>query len=216
VAKIAAVILAAGRSSRWRAEGGGGETKLTATLAGKPIVRRVAEAALASRARPAVVVVGHAREAVASALQGLAVTFAVNADFASGIASSLRTGLNAAPADVDGAIILLGDMPHVGARLIDALITEFESCSNPRAVAPVQNGRRGNPALIGRALFACAARLEGDEGARRLIGALGSHELVEVDATEWNATFDVDTPADLAGASQVGKQRRAAGPAECS
>ena len=207
MAKIAAVILAAGRSRRWRAEGGGGETKLAAPLGGKPIVRRVAEAALASRAAPVAVVVGHARETVASMLAGLPVTFAVNPDFAGGIASSLRVGLTVTPSDADGAIVLLADMPNVEAPLIDALIAAFEARPQARAVAPVQNGRRGNPVLISRALFDRVMRLQGDEGARRLIAALGKSDVVEVAAADWDATFDVDTPADLAAALRTGQVR---------
>ena len=204
MAKVAAVILAAGRSLRWRAEGGVEETKLAAPLAGRPIVRVVAEAALSSRAAPVVVVLGHARERVAATLAGLPVTFVVNPDFMSGIASSLSVGLTATPADADGAIVLLGDMPKVEARLIDALIAAFEARPDARAVAPVQNGRRGNPVLIGRSLFDRARRLEGDEGARRLIAALDERDIVELAAQDWDASFDVDTPADLAAAIQDG------------
>ena len=69
--KVAAVVLAAGRSSRFHAAGGAEETKLVATLDGKPVVRHVVEAALTSRARPVIVVVGHARGAVEAALAGL-------------------------------------------------------------------------------------------------------------------------------------------------
>jgi molybdenum cofactor cytidylyltransferase len=58
VSEIAAIILAAGLSSRF--EGGPEETKLVVPLFGKPLVRHVAEAALASRACPILVVTGHA------------------------------------------------------------------------------------------------------------------------------------------------------------
>ena len=196
--RVAAVVLAAGRSSRYRAAGGVEETKLVARIAGEPIVRRVVEAARASRARPVVVIVGHAREAVEAALAGLPASIVFNADFETGIASSLRAGLAAVPPDAAAALVLLGDMPKVEAGLIDRLIEAFEARPDALAVAPLQGGRRGNPVLIARALFAEAGRLAGDEGARRLLAGLNPRQVVEIESAEFDASFDVDTPEDLA------------------
>ena len=197
MASVAAIVLAAGRSSRFHAAGGAEESKLLAEIEGKPIVLLVAETALASRARPAIVVVGHASRAVKEALAGSPVTIAFNPDFETGLASSLRLGLASTPADSDAAVVLLGDMPNVGFRLIDDLISAFEARPDVRAVAPTHHVRRGNPVLIARPLFDEAMRLRGDEGARRLLAALPSGEIAEIAAAS-GVTFDVDTPADLA------------------
>ena len=199
--EIAAVILAAGRASRFRAAGGREATKLVAPFGGRPIVRRVAEAALNACTRPVVVVVGHAREAVEAALEGLPVETAYNADFASGLASSLRTGLSALPPRIDGAVILLGDMPKVEPGLIDALVEAFAARPEASAAAPVRDGRRGNPVLLARRIFGPAMDLSGDEGARKLLPALPLTEMIDVDAESWDASFDVDTPSDLDRAS---------------
>ncbi len=193
-------MLAAGQSSRFRAAGGSGATKLVETLGDRPIVRMAAEAALASGARPVVVVTGHARSSVEAALAGLDVEWAYNPEFSSGLASSLRVGLAAMPADVAGALVLLGDMPWIEAGLINAMINAFLAHERALAAAPSHGGRRGNPVLLGRGLFAAGMRLEGDEGARRLIGSLGADELVEVEAPSAGAIIDIDTAADLAAA----------------
>ncbi len=198
--RIGAVVLAAGRSSRYRAAGGAEATKLVAEVSGDPIIRRVVEAALASRARPVAVVVGHARDAVEAALSGLPAAIVFNPDFATGIASSLGVGLGAMPSDVAAALVLLGDMPKVDAALIDRLIGAFEGSPDAHAVAPLQRGRRGNPVVIARTLFARAQRLAGDEGARRLLAGLDPGQIVEVDAAGSDVSFDVDTPDDLAAA----------------
>ena len=161
-----------------------------------------AEAALASRARPVIVVTGHARASIEAALAGLDVDWADNPQFSSGLASSLRVGLAAMPADVAGALVLLGDMPWIEARLIDAIIDGFLANEHALAAAPTRGGRRGNPVLLGRGLFDAAMRLEGDEGARRLIGSLSAAELVEVEAPDAGVIVDIDTPADLAAARQ--------------
>jgi molybdenum cofactor cytidylyltransferase len=194
------VILAAGQSSRFRAGDGSGATKLVAKLDGKPIARMATEAALAAKARPVVVVTGYAQTLVEAALAELDVVLAFNPNFTSGLASSLRVGLAAMPADVMGALVLLGDMPWIEPRLIDALIDAFVACKGALAAAPLYEGRRGNPVLLGRGLFEAAMRLKGDEGARRLIGALEPGELVEVEASDMGAMFDIDTPEDLAAA----------------
>ena len=119
-----------------------------------------------------------------------------------GLASSLRTGLVAAPTDVGGALILLGDMPRVETALIDALIAAFEARPEAHAVAPIQKGRRGNPVLLSRSLFGGAMLLKGDEGARRIVAALDKRDIAEVHASGGGSTFDVDTPGDLLERSQ--------------
>ncbi len=198
--RVGAVILAAGASSRFRAGGGSDPTKLVAQLDGKPIVRRVVEAALAAKARPVVMVTGYARDLVEAAVADLEIGVAFNPEFASGLASSLSVGLSAMPRDGAGAIVLLGDMPRIEPRLIDTLIDAFLARKDALAAVPLREGRRGNPVLLGHRLFERAMRLTGDEGARRLIDAVSVSELVEVQAPDTGVTFDIDTPEDLAAA----------------
>lgn len=189
---VAAVVLAAGTASRYRAADPGVATKLVAPYGGVPLVRRAVAAALASRARPVVVVTGHAEAEVRAALDGCPVGFAHNADYASGLASSLRTGILALPPGAAGALALLGDMPEVAAPLLDRLIAAFEAEPAADAAVPVHGGRRGNPALLGRSLFAPALALAGDEGARRL---LARARVVEVAVDDDGVLLDVDEPA---------------------
>src|SRR5260221_11631918 len=85
---VAAIILAAGRSTRM-----GGPNKLLAELGGKPLVRIVTEQALASKAQGVIVVTGHQADEVRKTLQGLKVTFVHNPDFAGGLATSVKAGI---------------------------------------------------------------------------------------------------------------------------
>jgi molybdenum cofactor cytidylyltransferase len=190
--RIAALILAAGRSTRY-----GGSNKLLQSLDGVPIVRRVARAALGSQARPVIVVTGHQADDVASCLAGLDVRLVPNADYAEGLSTSLRAGLAALPADIDGAVICLGDMPRIEAGHIDRLIAAFAPKEGRSIVVPVHEGKRGNPVLFGRDLFTEMMEAEGDIGAKHLIGRY-AEEVAEVDLGT-NAIFmDVDTPDALA------------------
>ena len=197
MADVAALVLAAGRASRWRAAGGGGATKLVADYRGRPLVRFSVEAALQSAAWPVVVVVGHARPEVEAALAGLDVRFVFNPDYAQGLATSLKAGVAALPEEVDGAVVLLGDMPEASAAVIDALVRGFLAGPGTKAAAPVVAGRRGNPVLLGRALFAEVARLEGDEGARGLLSSLAPEDISLVEVEGSGVVEDIDTPADM-------------------
>jgi molybdenum cofactor cytidylyltransferase len=198
--EVAAVILAAGQASRFRAAAGsdGPSTKLVANFNGVPLVAHVTDAALASRARPVIVVTGHAEAAVRQALEGRPVTFVHNPDYAQGISTSVRRGIAAVPQQVAGALVLLADMPRVSAVLIDKLIAAFEAQPDARAVVPVVDGRRGNPVLLGRATFASLDTLTGDVGAKPLLQMAGAH-VIEVHVSDAAATFDVDTPDHLKG-----------------
>ena len=197
MSEIAAIVLAAGRSTRYRAAGGPEASKLVAALDGKALVRHVAEAALASRGRPVIVVTGFERERVEKALEGLALQFVHNGAFASGLASSLKVGIAAAPAHVAGALILLGDMPYVSAALLDRLGAAFARNPGTWAVAPTFAGMRGNPVLLARSLFAQIGELTGDEGARKLLAEASPGRVIECPVAGEEAAFDIDTPEGL-------------------
>jgi molybdenum cofactor cytidylyltransferase len=194
---VAALVLAAGRATRYRAAGGPEPTKLVAEYRGEPLARWAARAALASRARPVIVVTGHARAEVEAALSGLDLRFAHNPDFAEGLATSLRAGVAALPAETAGALILLGDMPEVSAATADALIAAFEAKPEALAAVALYGGRRGNPVLLGRGLFDEVARLTGDEGARGLLQGLPPERIAAVEVAEAGVVRDVDRPEDL-------------------
>jgi molybdenum cofactor cytidylyltransferase len=190
-AKVAAVVLAAGRSTRM-----GGPNKMLAELGGKPLVRLVTEQALASTASPVIVVTGHQAEDVEAALAGLNVTFVRNPDFASGLASSVKTGIGAVPADAAGAMVCLGDMPLIDAKLIDKLIGAFSPERGSLIVVPTSDGRRGNPVLWSRRFFGELMGLSGDIGGRHLVDH-HSEAVVEVPVDGDGAFLDIDTPQVL-------------------
>jgi molybdenum cofactor cytidylyltransferase len=193
---IAGVILAAGRSTRM-----GGPNKLLAELGGKPLVRIVTEQVLASKVSEAIVVTGHQAAQVEKALAGLKVKFVRNPDFATGLASSVKTGIAAVPATADAAVVCLGDMPLIDARLIDRLIGAFAPDRGNLIAVPVSDNRRGNPVLWSRRFFDELMTLDGDVGARHLI-ARHNEAVAEVPVEGRGAFLDIDTPEALAAARQ--------------
>jgi molybdenum cofactor cytidylyltransferase len=194
---VAAIILAAGRSTRM-----GGPNKLLAELRGKTLVRIVTEQVLASKAQSVTVVTGHQAEQVEKALAGLKVTFVRNPDFAGGLASSVKAGVAAVPQNADGAVICLGDMPLIDARLIDRLIEAFAPDRGNLIAVPVSDGRRGNPVLWSRRFFQELMTLDGDIGARHLI-ARHAEAVAEVAVEGRGAFLDIDTPQALEDAQRA-------------
>lgn len=193
--RVAALVMAAGRSSRM-----GERNKLLCSVAGAPMVRRVVEAALASRCAQVMVVTGHQSREVNGALDGCAVSRVFNPDYADGMAGSLRAGLQALPADTDGVLVLLADMPWISAAHLDRLLDAFDPVQ-PKILVPERDGRRGNPLLWPRAYFDEMAALSGDVGARLLLERHGDR--VQGIRFDTDAIFaDVDTPQALAAVTQ--------------
>ena len=190
--RVAAVVLAAGRSTRMSTKLGA-VNKMLAEIGGKPLVRIATEQALASRAKPVIVVTGHERDKVEQALQGLDVRFVHNPDFADGLAGSVKTGISAVPPDSDAAIVCLGDMPQVDSGLIDKLLAAFDPERGALVVVPSIDGRRGNPVVWSRRFFNDLMAITGDIGARHLIGQY-AEAVVEVPVAGEAALTDVDTP----------------------
>ena len=166
--EAAAVVLAAGRSRRF-----GRANKLLRPVAGTPMVRRVVETALESRARPVIVVTGHEADAIEAALAGLPLVLARNPDYGSGLASSLGVGIATVPADCAAALVLLGDMPHVQPATLAALVAALDPHAGRTVAVPTFRGRRGNPVIWHRTHFSALMKLEGDRGARALLATLG-------------------------------------------
>ena len=100
------------------------------------------------------------------------------------------------PHDVDGAIVCLGDMPQVKAALIDQLAAAFDPAKGALVVVPTVDGKRGNPVIWSRRFFHELMSLEGDVGARHVIGRY-PEAVAEVAVTDKAAFVDVDTPDAL-------------------
>ncbi|MDR7523252.1 MAG: nucleotidyltransferase family protein [Armatimonadota bacterium] len=185
---VAAVVLAAGASVRM------GRPKLAIPVRGTPMIRRAAQAALGSRCREVIVVLGAHADVYRPLLDGLDVRLVVNPDPAEGMGSSIRTGVEAVSPEATGVVILLADQPLVGAEVIDRLI-ETAVTERRRIVASAYHGTVGPPVYFDRALFLELLTLEGDRGARSVIEA-HPQEGVAIAIPEPMAA-DVDLPGDL-------------------
>ncbi len=186
--RIAAVILAAGRSQRM-----GPSNKLLMEIEGVPLIRRTVSALRAASVGQVVVVTGHMDAEVRRALDGLNVTVVHNPRYADGLSTSLKAGIGALAPDVAAAVIGLGDMPAVTTAHVNQLIAAFDPEADRAIGVPVHDGKRGNPVLWARRFFEDMQGVSGDVGAKALIGA--NESLVyEVEFEDTAVLTDLDTP----------------------
>jgi molybdenum cofactor cytidylyltransferase len=180
---ISGIVLAGGTSSRL------GQPKQLMDLGGRPVLQYVLEAGAAAGLDELVVVLGHRAEDVAAALSlPPAARTVVNPDYATGQASSMRTGLAAASPSAQAALLLLGDQPAMRPADIRAVMDAYRSGAGP-IVQGSYRGEPGHPVLFDRSVWPDLLAVEGDRGARDLIK---SHP-------DWvvRVHLDADVPADL-------------------
>ena len=203
---IVGILLAAGSARRF-----GGTQKLLAQVPSRsgeravPLVR-LAVLGLCEAGLDDVVVLGREAQTVREAVADLGSSFVMNLEFATGMSSSLRTGVQYAlehwPA-AEGLLVALGDQPLAGSGIVESLISHFprvaERGARPPIVAPRYRGEMGNPVLFDRSLTPELLEITGDRGARSVVERDPTRVCyVDLDRL---APRDVDTPEDMAALS---------------
>jgi molybdenum cofactor cytidylyltransferase len=188
----AALVLAAGLSTRMAPQ----NKLLLPDAAGKPMIARVVDNILSSKARPVTVVTGHMAEQIALALAGRPVRFVHAEGYETGLAASLRAGIAALPPETASVLICLGDMPLVTAKVIDRLIDAYRNAPAPAIIVPAHQTRKGNPILWDRHFFPAMAQAEGDQGARFLLARFAA-QVIEVPVETDAVLRDFDTVESL-------------------
>lgn len=142
------------------------------------------------------VVLGHDHERILEALDFGDVGIIENPEWAEGIASSIRVGLDALTrlSRCDKALIVMGDQPSVAFEIVEELMESHARSDQPVSV-PKYRYSWGNPVLVDRSLWPRLMSLEGDEGAQRLWQA--HPEWVNEVWFSDLAPRDVDTESDV-------------------
>lgn len=190
--KIAAVILAAGASTRF-----GRQNKLLARIDGQPLVERVTRGMLQHPFAECIVVTRGLDDGVAQTLAGLPVRIVENPHADRGMGTSISHGVAVLADGIDGIMIVPGDMPALPTGLIDQLLATFAACRAEAIVFPVSAaGEQRNPVIFPAALRAELARLDGHTGGKSVVAAHRAiaHTVLVDDET---AFADIDTQEDL-------------------
>jgi molybdenum cofactor cytidylyltransferase len=189
-ARAGGILLAAGGATRF------GSPKQLAPLHGRPLLQHAIDAALSVPAlSPLVVVLGSHAAEIRAVVDVGAAEVAICADWATGQAASLRTGVRALGDRVDWALVTLGDQPTITPPVITAILDAADRAGpDVRAVRATHDGRPGHPVALARSLFADLLALEGDRGARDVLRRV---RVAEVEIGDRWSGDDVDTPEDL-------------------
>lgn len=185
--KVRIVVLAAGRSERF------GTAKLLAEYRGKPLLHHALSAAQGACPGNVCLVVGHDSDEISRAAGRLADTVIINKDFASGIGSSIASGVRACRDQSDAILITLADQPLVSSSHLAELVSRWTGDAN-EIIASRFSGVSGPPVLFANALFDQLEDLHGDVGAREILHR--SSSILRTVGFE-AASVDIDTPADL-------------------
>jgi molybdenum cofactor cytidylyltransferase len=183
---IAAVILAAGESTRM------GRTKQLLSWKGKSLIWHVARAAIEEGIEEVIIVVGANGVKIRKSLDDLEVKYVENPDWQLGQSTSLQAGLAVLSAKTGAVIFLLADQPQITPTLIRTLIEKHATTLAP-IIAPLVDGKRGNPVLFDRIVFDELMRIQGDTGGRELFSR---HAVEWLEWQDASVLLDIDTEDD--------------------
>ena len=186
--KIAGIILAAGGSTRM-----GGQNKLLQMVDGTSLVQKVVGSALNSNIESVYVILGYQAALIRQCISNKSVNWVENSDWSRGMASSIKSGIEALNTNYDGAMILLGDMPFIEPIMINQLLALYQK---KKIVVPVKDGRQGNPVLFSSAFFADLKLLCGDKGAKPIIKKNPDSVIIANVLTD-TIFHDLDTPDQI-------------------
>ena len=205
--RVAAIVLAAGRSTRMA-----GQHKLLAPFDDRTVLGCSVDAVLASGVDGTIVVLGHDADRVGASLGTRPVVTVLAPDHAAGLSASLRAGIAALPPGVAGVLIQLGDMPLIRSTTIDRVLDRFRAAlaGDDRAIVrPSWGGEAGHPVLWSTRHAPDLAATEGDRGGQAILAGRGAAHLLVHPVDDRGVLIDVDTAAALADAGAILAQRRA-------
>ena len=162
--KVSAIILAAGQSSRM--ENG---NKLLLPINEIPMINHVCNTVLTAELDPVVVVTGFESDLVTQAIPTAINDIIYNSHWQSGMASSIYEGLSALPQNVDGNMIVLGDMPMISKDTLTLLIDEFIMLNGQHIIYPIYEERQANPVIFPKKYFQEILSSTGDRGCKKVL-----------------------------------------------
>ena len=185
---ISAVVLAAGETT------GMDKPKLTLPLEDKAIVRHVVDNLQRAKGNEIVVVVGADHVEVRNALSGTSATIEHNADYESGIGSSIRAGMTVASAEAEAYLIMPGDLPLVQTEQVDHLIDRFEE-AHEGIVVPAYQRVPGFPVILDRRYRDRLMSLEAEDDVRTVL-VDHPRDVLDIHFTTNVFVFDIDSEDD--------------------
>ena len=183
--KISAILLAAGQSKRMI-----DENKLTKEIQGIPLIKHSVKNILASSIDELIIILGYQKEIIEKLIDKSGkIKFIFNKDFESGMASSIKTGLNNLSEKTESFFICLGDMPMVGHGVYNQLI---KSKDNKEIIVPIYKGQQGNPVLFNKSMKEKIMGITGDVGAKKIL-ELNKDKILNIETNDQSVVKDFNT-----------------------
>ncbi|MDR3374182.1 MAG: NTP transferase domain-containing protein [Ancalomicrobiaceae bacterium] len=205
--QVAAIVLAAGLSSRMQA------FKPLLPFGERTVIEHVVATLQAGGVEEIRVVTGHRAAELAPVISRLGVAAVHNPDFERGMYTSVRAGIASLPADASGALLLPVDIPLVRSATIAALI-DAAIDTGATIVHPTFAGTRGHPPILARRLFRDIVAGDGEGGLKRLIAG-HYQDAVDLPVIDRGILLDMDTQADYARLAHALAHRGVPDDAEC-
>jgi len=186
---ISAILLAAGQSKRM-----GGENKLTKKIRSIPLIKHSVKNILASSIDELIIVLGYQKEIIEKLIdKNEKIKFIFNKDFESGMASSIKTGLDNLSEETEAFFICLGDMPMVSPDIYNQLI---KSKDNKEIIVPTYKGQQGNPVLFDKTMKEKVLDIRGDVGAKKIL-ELNKAKILNLEINDQSIARGFDTQDDF-------------------
>ena len=188
--KVSATILAAGQSSRME-----NRNKLLLPINEVPMISHVCNTVLTAGLDPVVVVTGCDNELVTQAIPTAINEIIYNSHWQSGMASSIYCGISTLSKNIDGNMIVLGDMPMISKYTLDFLIDEFILHDGDHIIYPIYEKRQANPVIFPKKYFQEILASTGDRGCKKVLMQYPDDAVgVSIDSPE--VVFDCDNEDD--------------------
>ena len=186
---ISAILLAAGQSKRMT-----GGNKLTKEIQGMPLIKHSVKNILASSVDELIIVLGYQNEIIEKLIdkhQKVKIFF--NKDFESGIASSIKVGINNLSKKTESFFICLGDMPMIDKKIYNHLIS-FRNKKD--IIVPTYNNIQGNPVLFSKLIRPEILSIDGDIGAKKIL-EINKNKIMKIKIDDASITRDFNTKNDF-------------------
>ncbi len=186
---ISAILLAAGQSKRMV-----GENKLAKKIQGVPLIKHSVKNILASSVDELIIVLGYQKEIIEKLIdKNNKIKCVFNKDFESGMASSIKTGIDNLSDKTEAFFICLGDMPMVNHDIYNQLI---KSKDNKEIIVPTYKGQQGNPVLFDKSMKETVMNITGDVGAKKIL-ELNKDKILNLEINDQSITKGFNTQDDF-------------------
>jgi molybdenum cofactor cytidylyltransferase len=171
------------------------DNKLLLPIEGVAIIQHVCKTVLSANINPVIVVTGYENEIVSQAIPKEVDNIVYNSDWNSGMSSSIYKGISSLPENVDGNMIVLGDMPMISTDTLQLLIDQFIKQKGRLIIYPIYEDRQANPVIFPKKYFSEILSSTGDRGCKKVLKQY-PEDAIGIPIQSQEVVLDCDTKDD--------------------